>query len=300
MRIASAFVITFAAIAVLEGQLSPPGWVAFSAELELVDGNGQVRTGRVFRDEHGCERAETPTGPKGSMVITIQNFEEHKVFSSLNGRWSVQAMRPAPRPRPRPAGYRPPTLERHEDFDVYEHWIDVRRPDGTITRRRRVIAPALDDYYVSFERPDGQTQTARNIRLGPQPAELFQPPAGTELAERPGIGGSMLLQAVVLRLAADGREPIEIVTGEGTPYLLPSSAHGAISVLTEVIDDDTGVVRVRVIRNAQGRVPGVVTGELLDELSVGLGSSAQTTKLPENVAITVTRIGTRSAPKPRR
>jgi hypothetical protein len=135
----------------------------------------------------------------------------------------------------------------------------------------------------------GETRTAVNIRIEPQPHDQFLPPPNAAVAEQPGFGGSMSFSAVVLQVAFAGRPASEILTMEETAFDLKTPAGLQLTLVTAITDYDRNLVRIRVLANAKGS-PGNVKGELLDEVTAALGSTVETTRLGETMTIKVTRV----------
>jgi hypothetical protein len=269
---------------------SPPHWVPFSAQLKVVHPDGSELPGRFFRDEHGCERQETPTGPRRSTVLSIKNFEKWVFYQKMNDRWTVQAMKPGPEGNVphRRFGSLTKLPDLYEGFEVYEQQVPSHGPKGT-TMVRHVLAPELNFYLVMTEMPVGRILRAHTIQLGPQDHSLFELPAGAVATERPGYGGSMVFGAVVLRIMFPGSTPQDLVTTEEAATKLTTPEGDVLFVVTSVVDHALNRVRITVLRDATGR-PGAVRGTALDEVSVVLGGAVHTTKLRENFEISVVRI----------
>jgi hypothetical protein len=64
--------------------------------------------------------------------------------------------------------------------------------------------------------------------------------------------------------------------------------------VTTVTDWDRNEVRVRLMQDPKWSAREL-TGEVLDEVRALLGGAAQTTKMPENFHLRITRIGDRRA-----
>ena len=91
------------------------------------------------------------------------------------------------------------------------------------------------------------------------------------------------------------RDPVEVTTTEEKPVDVRTPLDEAVQLVTTVIDDAKNLVRVRIFKSATGRPTAGIKGDLVDEVQVALGATVQTTKLPVNFLVTVTRIGNRSA-----
>jgi hypothetical protein len=275
-----------------QAQQPATAWVPFSAELTLHRADGTTASGRFFQDEHGCERKESPTGPRGTTVITIQNFEQQKFYQSINDRWTVQPMRLGPGGTRVPRDIRGVPLGRTlEGYALFEQQINLRLRDGTTTVRRNVVVPELNHFIVeqTIGVKDGDVMKAHAIKKGPPDPSLFVPPPGAVVTEREGFGGAMRFHAVELQIRFAGREPVNLVTTELTPSPTTTPGGETLFVVTEA-DDRLERVTVRIMRNATGQ-RGTVRGDVLEIMELPLGASSPTTKLAENFEIRVVRIG---------
>jgi hypothetical protein len=84
----------------------------------------------------------------------------------------------------------------------------------------------------------------------------------------------------------------KLETSEETPMPLPTAGFEHLQIVTTVIDNPKGLVRVRVMTNAKRAGPGRVSGDLLTRSSSRL-VGPPTTKLPQNLTIRVIRISMR-------
>jgi hypothetical protein len=109
-----------------------------------------------------------------------------------------------------------------------------------------------------------------------------------------GIGGRMQFSAVVVSVTFPGQPARELTTSEERPYEFTTPEGRTYHLVTAVTDWDTNEVRVRLMQDPKG-LPWKLTGEVLDEVRVFLGGAAQTTKMPENFHLRITRIGDRWA-----
>jgi hypothetical protein len=269
---------------------SPAHWVPFSVQLKVIHADGSELPGRFFRDQHGCERQEIPTGPRRSTILTIKNFEKGVFYRKMVEQWTVQPMKLGPEgnvPHKR-FGSLTKLPDLYEGFEVYEQQVPSHGPKGT-TMVRHVLAPELNFYLVMTEMPVGRILRAHNIQLGPQDHSLFELPAGAVATERPGYGGAMVFAAVVLRVTFPGSAPQDLLTTEERASKLTTPEGDVLFVMTSVVDPALNRVRVTVLRDATGRL-GAVRGTVLDEASVMLGGAVHTTKLRENFEISVVRI----------
>jgi hypothetical protein len=264
-------------------------WVAYSADIRITFASGKEAWGRRLQDEHGCVRDEM-VHPDGSALITLINFQTQQTYRLYHGSWTSQPMRMGQLPHA-PLQLRVTRkADPIEGFDAYVHEANVRSPKGDYLETTTVI-PALNFFRAVVTTPTGERRVAANIKVAPQPHEEFLPPPGALVTEQPGFGGFMSFSAVVLRLSFAGQAPFEAVTTEESAYAVKTPSGIALTLVTSVIDQVKHVVRIRVLANATGR-PGDVRGDLLDEVTVPLGSTGSTTKLGETLTIAVTRVAT--------
>jgi hypothetical protein len=272
----------------------PATWVAFSAELEFFTPGQPPQYGRHVQDEHGCRLRET-VEENGDRILIITNEQTNTTYRFARGAWTAQSMRPGPEPR-KPGGSRRvdgkgPSFE---GFETYVVRIPVRSPAGESVREGIVI-PALNFFDPVMTMTNGRTITARNIVVGPQAHEQFHPPASAKVTPIAGIGGSMQFAAVVVSVTFPGQPSRELTTGEERPYEFTTPEGRTYHMVTAVIDWDTNEVRVRMMRDPKWSITKELTGEVLEEIRVHLGGSAETTKMPENFQLRITRIRDRWA-----
>ena len=264
-------------------------WVAFSADIRIVFANGREAWGRRVQDEHGCTRDEM-VHPDGSALITLINLRTETTYRLYRGAWTSQPTRVGQFPRA-PSQLRVTRkADPIEGFEAYIHETILRSPKGDYQSVETVI-PALNFFRAIVTMPTGERRTAANIKVGPQPHEEFLPPSGAVVTPQPGFGGYVSLSAVVLRLSFAGQTPVDAVTTEETAFAIKTPSGIPLTLVTSVVDPVKRVVRIRVLTSATGR-PGDVRGDLLDEVSVALGATGETTKLGETLTMTVTRVGT--------
>lgn len=274
---------------------APTTWVAFSAELKITHPSRPLAFGRQLQDEHGCLRRET-VNPDGSLMVTIHNYENATSYSLMRGSWTSSAIRLFPDlPRRPPASRVVKFVRKIEGFDAYLSVVNVTSPRGNYTQERLVI-PALNFFVAEQTHPNGDTITAQNIRLATPDHAEFLPPPGAAIGEQAGVRAGQF-SAVVVRIAFAERPPVELTTTEEKPMDLRTHADETLQIVTTVVDDARNLVRVRIMKNAEERGLGNVIGDVLDEVQVALGGTVQTTKLPENFSVSVTRIRDRRAAK---
>jgi hypothetical protein len=275
--------------------LSPAGpreWVPFSADIHITFPKGTEAYGRRVQDEHGCTRDEG-VHPDGSAMITLLNFQTEHTYRLFHGSWTSQPMRLNGRVHT-PIQLRVSRrAEPIEGFDAFVYESTVRSPRGDYTEAVTVI-PALNFFRAAFSIPSGERRSAVNIKVGPQPHDQFLPPPGAVVTEQPGFAGFMSFTGVALRLSFAGQPPIVAETTEEKAYAVKTPSGIPLTLVATVTDPAKNVVRIRLLANAAGS-PGNVRGDVLDEVSVPLGGTGQTTRLGETLTIRVTRIGATSA-----
>jgi hypothetical protein len=278
------------------GPAGPTTWVPFAADILITMPRRSQVWGRHVQDEHGCVRSET-VHPDGSSMIVITNFQVARAYRLFRGIWTVQPMKLGPDGDRRP----PPQLavgqqvDSIEGFAAYVHETVVRSPRGDY-KDRAVVLPALNYFRAVSTLPGGETRKAINIRLSAPPHSEFLPPEGAAVREESGYSGFMSLSAVVLRIAFPGLKETEALTTEETAFPLRTPSGLMLTLVTSVIDETKGTVRIRVLDNATGPT-GNVRGDVIDEVDVNLGEQASTTKLGEGFTVRVVRIRARTVPR---
>ena len=252
--------------------------------------------GRYLQDEHGCTRRET-VFPDGSPMIAITNYRHQEDRIGLGDPdWTVQPMRiveglPGHRPRSMPVLKKVAPIE---GFEVWTSSIRVTNSPTGETSREMLVIPALN-FFEPVQQLGSDTITAHNIRLGPIDHAEFLPPSTVSPTELEEPGGFLQFLAVELEVSILEGPPANMVAAEETlmPIRTPGFEH--LQIVTTVIDNEKGLVRVRVMTNAKRAGVGKVSGDVLDELEIPLGATARTTKLPQNLTVRVLRIGARRA-----
>ena len=276
---------------------APATFVAFSADLKIANPKRPEAFGRYLQDEHGCMRRET-VFPDGSPMIAITNYETRKMYRLGRSGWTVQPMRIVdglgsfpPRPRDMPVIKKADPIE---GFEVWTSSIRVTNSPTGETSREMLVIPALN-FFEPVQKLGSDTITAQNIRLGLVDHAEFLPPPTVSPVELQEPSGFLQFQAVELEVTIDEGPPARLEAAEETlmPVRTPGFEH--LQLVTTVVDNQKGLVRVRVMTNAKRAGPGTVKGDVLDELDILLGATARTTKLPQNLTIRVLRIGTRRA-----
>jgi hypothetical protein len=178
---------------------SPDHWVAFDAVQAQTLDSGRKTAGRFFQGPDGSTRLESGYELDQPLVIDIKNVEQKRQYvKRFDGTWESSPLYPRPDFRPflvQPGGgldaERWPA--KVKGFDVHRRLMktksyndngDVR--EGTITE---YLAPMLNFLSVYSESSGGGRSEYTEIKLRPQPKELFAPPPGavvTELFESSG------------------------------------------------------------------------------------------------------------------
>jgi hypothetical protein len=274
---------------------APTTFVAFSADLKITNPKRPVAFGRYLQDEHGCTRRET-VFPDGSPMIVITNHRTLQSYRLGRSGWIVQPMRiveglPSHRPRSMPVLKKVSPIE---GFEVWTSSIRVTNSPTGETSREMLVIPALN-FFEPVQQLGSDTITAENFRVGPVDHAEFLPPATVSPTPVQEPGGFLQFVAVELAVAINEGPPANMVAAEETlmPVRTPGFEH--LKIVTTVVDNEKGLVRVRVMTNAKRAGVGKVSGDILDEVEVLLGSTVQTTKLPQNLTIRVLRIGMRRA-----
>jgi hypothetical protein len=271
--------------------------LAFSAELQTSHPTRATTFGRYLQDEHGCTRRES-VNPDGTLMVTINNYQTARSYTSSRGIWAAQEIRIIPGLERRPPNMRVERLVKQvEGFDVYLSTIPVTSPRGNYTQERFVI-PALNFFVAEETRAVvNETIIAQNIRLASPDHAEFLPPAGAALEERAGMRAGQF-SAVVVSIAFPDRPAIELTTMEERPMDLRTPLGETVQIVTTVVDHTRNIVRVRILKNAKQTAPlANVKGDELGEVQVALGATVETTTLPENFTVSVRRIRDRFAAK---
>jgi len=169
----------------------PDAWVPLSADSVIVDSEGQSRYERIYRSSDGSTRYDGYSSAAMTEVVAvaIKNIPQVRYFTWQKERgWTSQPMDIPPGgwvPRPRLAQSVIVTGETIEGFAI------VRQENDQLTI---LMAPALNMFKLYEEirncSPGIIACTTRvfNIRVGEQPAHLFDLPDGAQpvTAEQPG------------------------------------------------------------------------------------------------------------------
>lgn len=154
------------------------GWVPFDATFVRTElGMPQV-IGSFNRSADGSTREESDVdGPGKPHVVLIMNVAKRLQYRFERGAW---ASYPVNFP---PEGWHPVTVER--DPRRYAPGPSIQglpsfrfvNPQGVV----QFVVPALNDFALSTERPDGGREVFSNVVVREQRPELFEPPPGAEV-----------------------------------------------------------------------------------------------------------------------
>jgi hypothetical protein len=173
--------------------LQPTEWVPFSADVRHVKVSGAVSVGRFHRGSDGSTRSEAGPSLDDITVIAIENIRSRSfwVWNQHLGYWRSQPMDIPPdgwRPVPTRANIFTSVADKIEGFEV------LRRgnSDGSF----ELVAPQLNLFPLvttcPTARPPATADCALryyNIKIGEQPAELLELPAGAQVVPLAEPGG---------------------------------------------------------------------------------------------------------------
>ena len=174
-------------------------WVTFDAVQSQTLDSGRVVAGHFFQGFDGSTRMEAGYDLETPLVIDIKNVEQKRYYvRTSDGTWTSGPMFP-------PDPFKPPQFSvgggldaepfpaKVKGFDVHRRqktgkWQndkgDVR--EGTITE---YLAPVLNFFTVFSESTMGGRIEYNDIKLRPQPKELFAPPIGAKVIYTDELGG---------------------------------------------------------------------------------------------------------------
>jgi hypothetical protein len=167
----------------------PSNWVAFSAQSERTNEVGEVFSGRYYQARDGSTRAENGSSLNEVSSVIIKNVPRVKFYRWRVGEgWTEQPMQLPPNgwhPRPTWASLFTNTTEMLEGFRLVKREL----PNMLV-----LLAPDLNLFPVIERRMDctaGVPCGSRlfNIKLGDQPAELFEPPSDAAVTPLSAPGG---------------------------------------------------------------------------------------------------------------
>jgi hypothetical protein len=168
---------------------SPTEWIPFRSDFRQVDGSGAVHVGRFYRRSDGSTRSESGQSLGKWHTILIKNISTATYYTWYEERgWARQPMQlPKWGWRPGKRHFNTPGLtlvpQRVEGFTL----LKVEHNGGAYDLQ----APELNFFTVVRHWGDtvGSGTTHSNIRVGEQPAELFEPPRDASVAAIGEPGG---------------------------------------------------------------------------------------------------------------
>jgi hypothetical protein len=110
---------------------------------------------------------------------------------------------------------------------------------------------------------------------------------------REGFGGAMTFQGLTLRLTFTNCHMAGVETTEEGPTFMRTPGGEELFIVARAVEDKKDVLRVRIMRNAQKRGPGLVEGDVIEEIEFPFTGIGTTTKLAENFSVMLMRIGAR-------
>jgi hypothetical protein len=170
----------------------PQDWVPFSAKVTITSPTGPATIGLFFRDPNGSAREATGPAFTDVRVISITNVAAEMVYiySSRSG-WVSHPMS-LPAGSVHPMRYRTtfPGVEKYPNRLALEVGQNgsLTATEGFEACRQfnsqsifKLLVPALNMFEVVTQRPDGWRQVFSDIKIGEQPADLFEPPPGATI-----------------------------------------------------------------------------------------------------------------------
>jgi hypothetical protein len=169
----------------------PSEWTAFVADFVSTTPGRPDLFGRYYRGSDGSFRVEQETKDGSLKYVAISNVPKATAYLFHSQRANNWVQRPMLLP---PTGLRPRLrlssqkgLTRFPDsVQGYEAYKYVG-PDGS----EELQVPALNFFSLYTRRASGRIEAYSNVRVGPLPATLFEPPgeAQIEVDERPIANG---------------------------------------------------------------------------------------------------------------
>jgi len=173
---------------------APSGWIAFSGDVKVTHaGEDRAVLGRFYQSSDGSTRLETwPENHQFVGIVDIQNIAQATSYIGSGKKWNA-----APMDIERPWV---PMVRRVNELGLnkYPKKLDVGEGgtgsvqsdkgfEGYVRTDLRgtntLLVPALNWYPVVRQNVAGRRETLTNIRIGPQPAELFLPPPDAKISK---------------------------------------------------------------------------------------------------------------------
>ncbi len=159
----------------------PSGWVAFAADFTTTEPGRPDLLGHYYRGADGSFRVEQQTNDRAMRYVAISNVSAATAYLFHSPRGQTWVKRPMLLP---PTGFKPLRrrntmrrltvhMERVHGFDTYRY-VD---PTGSV----QLQVPALNFFSLLTVKPSGKREVYDNVKIGDQPLELFQPPAGAQI-----------------------------------------------------------------------------------------------------------------------
>ena len=175
--------------------MAPDHWVPMEAILVNTADHGGVITGRYYRGADGSIRNESGRELDKPGVIAISNIEQKRYYEKRFDRdyWESSPMFPPPNFRPFvmtsgggleaeawPAKVKGFDVHRRQKTGKWQHNDTGEIREGTITE---YLAPTLNFLAVLSEATLGGRAEYTDIKVRPQPKELFAPPVGAKIVD---------------------------------------------------------------------------------------------------------------------
>ena len=156
---------------------TPARWVAFEANFVRTEPGQRRIVGWFHRGADGSTREESNVDGPSKPVVLIMNVGKRLQYRFENGVWSSYPIFLSPN------GWRPEQVDhdprKYRPARAIEK-IEVLRfvnAQGAV----QFVAPALNDFPLKTERPNGGGETFSNVIVREQPADLFVPPPGVTI-----------------------------------------------------------------------------------------------------------------------
>jgi hypothetical protein len=176
-----------------QGELisQPDHWVAFEADITRVAPNGQIISGRFYRGEDGSDLSiEEQVSSSTSSKVTIRhiaNYSKGRYYRSKGQQWISGPLSVATPRKPLQFFSKSSDLRKYrgrlallagQDGSLnaangLDAWISAT-DEGSV----HLLVPSLNFYPIVSNKLNGSRRVLSNIRIGPVPASLFEPPSG--------------------------------------------------------------------------------------------------------------------------